>query len=153
MFCGGSLIANKGFRLGNTRVANWFGGSKFAIEKMLGKMYGRSRASFICFIGKSVLTHITERARTSSSSDGSIFRIRRPSENLSKTVVKPFMNETFSSRVFAVKFERSRKFSVDIGRDEKKGCDGSVDGVGRLFPCRVIKSRKRATQSPNYSSA
>jgi hypothetical protein len=49
MFCGGSLIANRGLRLGSTRLANWFGGSKVAIRKMLGNMYGRRSASFICF--------------------------------------------------------------------------------------------------------
>jgi hypothetical protein len=42
------------------------------------------------------------------------------------------MNEIFSSRVFAVKFERSRKLRVDIGSEEKNGWEGSVDGVGRL---------------------
>ena len=72
--------------------------------------------------------------------------MRSPSENLPRTAVNPFMNEIFSSRVFAVKFDRSRKFSVEMGRDEKKGCEGSVDGVGRSFACRVISSRKRAVK-------
>jgi hypothetical protein len=56
---------------------------------------------------------------TSSSSDGNIFRILKPSENLPRTLVNPFMNDIFSSRVFAVKFDRSRKFSVEIGSEEK----------------------------------
>lgn len=30
------------------------------------------------------------------------------------------MKEIFSSRVFEVKLERSKKLSVDMGRDEKK---------------------------------
>lgn len=68
---------------------------------------------------------------TSSRSEGKIFRVRRPSENLSKTPVSPFMNETFSSLVFAVKLERSKKLRVDIGKEEKKGCDGRdvVEGL------------------------
>lgn len=70
--------------------------------------------------------------RTSSSKDGKIFRVRRPSEKRSRTFVRPRMNEIFSSRVFAVKFERSRKLRVDIGSEEKNGWEGSVDGVGLL---------------------
>jgi hypothetical protein len=41
------------------------------------------------------------------------------------------MKDTFSSRDLVEKLARSRKLRVDIGREEKKGCDGSVDGVGR----------------------
>jgi hypothetical protein len=41
------------------------------------------------------------------------------------------MNEIFSSLVFAVKLLRSRKLSVEIGSEEKNGCEGSADGVGR----------------------
>lgn len=68
---------------------------------------------------------------TSSSSDGKIFLVLKPSENRSSTLVNPFMKDIFSSLVFAVKFDRSRKFKVDIGRDEKKAWEGSVSGVGR----------------------
>ena len=57
---------------------------------------------------------------TSSTREGRIFRIRRPSENLSRTVVNPFIKDIFSSLVFEVKFDRSKKFKVDIGSDEKK---------------------------------
>lgn len=60
------------------------------------------------------------REPTSSSNEGRIFLVRNPSENLSKTLVNPFMKEIFSSRVFEVKLERSKKLSVDMGRDEKK---------------------------------
>ena len=81
---------------------------------------------------------------TSSTSDGKIFRVRSPSENLSSTPVSPFMNEIFSSRVFAVKLERSRKFKVEMGREEKKGCDGRVSGVGRELGRRVINDRRSA---------
>jgi hypothetical protein len=34
--------------------------------------------------------------------------------------------------------------SVDIGREEKKGCDGNVAGVGRCCEPRVIIERRRA---------
>jgi hypothetical protein len=75
---------------------------------------------------------------TSSTREGKIFLVLRPSLNLSKTLVRPFMNETFSSRVFEAKFERSKKFRVDIDNEEKNACDGIVDGVGLLCGCRVI---------------
>lgn len=80
---------------------------------------------------------------TSSTRDGKIFLVRSPSENLSRTPVSPFINEIFSSRVFAVKLERSRKFKVEMGREEKKECDGRVSGVGRESGCRVINERSR----------
>jgi hypothetical protein len=54
------------------------------------------------------------------------------------------MNEIFSSLDFVLKLERSKKLSVDIGREEKKGCDGSVTGVGRCCEPRVIIERSRA---------
>ena len=47
MFCGGSLIANKGFRLGNTIDANCVGVSICEMENTLGNMYGRRCLSFI----------------------------------------------------------------------------------------------------------
>jgi hypothetical protein len=86
----------------------------------------------------------TKGIRTSSTREGKILRIRSPWENLSKTVVSPFINDIFSSLVFEVKLDRSKKLSVEIGKDEKNGYDGNVDGVGRLSACRVIKDRKRA---------
>ena len=52
------------------------------------------------------------------------------------------MKEIFSSRVFAVKLERSRKFKVEMGSEEKKGCDGRVSGVGRELEYRVIRDRR-----------
>lgn len=58
---------------------------------------------------------------TSSTSEGKIFRVRNPSENRSRTLVRPFMKVIFSSRDFDAKFDRSRKLSVDMDRDEKKG--------------------------------
>jgi hypothetical protein len=82
--------------------------------------------------------------RTSSNRDGRIFLVRSCSENLSKTVVNPFINDIFSSRVLEVKFERSRKFRVDIGKEEKNGWEGSVVGEGRLFGCLVIDNRSKA---------
>jgi len=55
------------------------------------------------------------------------------------------MNEIFSSRVLAVKFDLSRKVKVEIGNEEKKGSEGSVSGVGLEPYCRVIRERKSAT--------
>ena len=125
MFCGGSLIANNGFKLGSTSDANWDGDNMWEIAKTFGRIYGSKCVSFI-----------------SSRREGSIFRVRRPSENLSRTPARPFMNEIFSSRDFAAKFERSRKFSVDIGREEKNACDGSVVGEGRFCGCLVMRAFK-----------
>ncbi len=89
-----------------------------------------------------------ERApRTSSRRVGNILRVRNPSENLSSTLVKPFMKEIFSSRVFAAKLDRSRKFKVDTGNDEKKACRGRSDGVGRLCGCRVMSAFRSAIGS------
>lgn len=68
---------------------------------------------------------------TSSRSEGKILRVCKLSENRFSTPAKPFINEIFSSLDFVVKFERSRKLSVDIGSEEKKGCVDNVDGVGR----------------------
>lgn len=67
---------------------------------------------------------------TSSSNEGRIFLVRKPSENRSRTFVRPFMKEIFSSRVFAVKLERSKKFKVEMGNEEKKAWEGNVSGVG-----------------------
>jgi hypothetical protein len=52
------------------------------------------------------------------------------------------MKEIFSSRVFAVKLDRSRKFKVEMGSEEKKGWDGRVSGVGRELEYRVIRDRR-----------
>lgn len=57
------------------------------------------------------------------------------------------MKETFSSRVLAVKFDRSRKFRVEIGSEEKNGWVGRVDGVGLEAPVRVTRDRTRAAQA------
>ena len=77
---------------------------------------------------------------TSSRRDGKTFLTLSPSENLSRTLVKPFMNEIFSSRLFAAKLDLSRKLRVDIGSDEKNECEGSEDEVSRFVGCRVIKA-------------
>lgn len=54
------------------------------------------------------------------------------------------MNDIFSSLVLAVKLDLSKKLRVEIGREEKKGWEGRVVGVGRLLECRVIKDRSSA---------
>jgi hypothetical protein len=81
---------------------------------------------------------------TSSNKEGRIFRVRSPSENLPKTVLRPFINETFSSRDFEVKLERSRKLSVETGNELKNGYDSKVVGVGRELAWRVINERIRS---------
>lgn len=47
------------------------------------------------------------------------------------------MNDTFSSLDLAAKVDRSKKFRVEIGKEEKKGSDGSEAGVGLFCGCRV----------------
>jgi len=64
--------------------------------------------------------------------------MRSPSEKRSNTLVSPFINDIFSSRDLAAKFERSKKFRVEIGREEKKACVGRVVGLGLLWGCRVM---------------
>lgn len=76
--------------------------------------------------------------------DGKILRVFKPSENLSSTAVRPFMNDIFSSRVLDAKVDRSRKLSVEIEREEKKAWDGRADGPGRLCGWRVINEFKRS---------
>ena len=68
---------------------------------------------------------------TSSNSDGRIFRVCNPLVNLLKTPANPFIKDIFSSLVLDVKFERSRKLRVEMGREEKNGWEGRVAGVGR----------------------
>lgn len=114
-----------------------------------GRIYGSRWVSFILntfarfqFVCPLELEHCL--LLTSSRSEGKIFLVCRPSENLFRTPVSPFMKEIFSSLVLAVKLDRSRKFRVEMGREEKNGCEGSVDGVGRSSPRRVISDRMRA---------
>lgn len=92
-----------------------------------------------------------EGTQTSSRRDGKIFLTLRPSENLSKTLVKPFMNEIFSSRLFAAKFDRSRKLRVDIGSDEKKECEGMEDEASLFVGCRVIKAFSIANGTSGFT--
>jgi hypothetical protein len=80
---------------------------------------------------------------TSPSRVGKILRVRRPSENLSKTLTSPFMNDIFSSLVFDVKFDLSKKLRVEMGKEEKNGWDGRFEGVGLFVGWRVIKERSR----------
>ena len=82
--------------------------------------------------------------RTSSTSEGRIFRVFRPSEKRSRTLVRPFMKEIFSSRVFEAKVDLSRKFKVEIDNDEKNGYVGNDDGVGLLSGCRVTREASNA---------
>jgi hypothetical protein len=54
------------------------------------------------------------------------------------------MNDTFSSRDLVANVERSRKLSVEIGRELKNGCEGRVLGAGLDWGCRVMRSRSSA---------
>lgn len=55
------------------------------------------------------------------------------------------MNDIFSSRDFEAKFDRSRKFKVEIDKDEKKARVGKESGLGRLTACRVISEESNAS--------
>jgi len=48
--------------------------------------------------------------------------------------------------------DRSRKFSVEIGNDEKNEWDGRELGVGRLCECRVIRDVSIAMAKGLYSA-
>lgn len=68
---------------------------------------------------------------TSSTSDGNILRVRRPSENFGRTPDRPFIKAIFSSRDLDAKVDRSKKLRVEIGKEEKNGYVGSAVGPGR----------------------
>lgn len=85
--------------------------------------------------------------RTSSSRDGKIFRVFNPSENRSRTPLRPFIKAIFSSRGFDANVERSRKLSVEIANDENTEADDRVAGEGRGVGCRVISDFNRAGNS------
>ena len=98
------------------------------------------------FSSKLELNCFDQHSLTSSRSVGRILRVRRPSENLSNTLLRPFIKDIFSSRDLVLKLDRSRKFSVDIGSDEKNGWEGSVVGVGRCCDPRVTSDRSKAIE-------
>ena len=60
------------------------------------------------------------------------------------------MNEIFSSRLFAAKFDLSRKLRVDIGNDEKNECEGSEDEVSLFVGCRVINPFSIARRASGF---
>lgn len=107
----------------------------FAIAKTLGRICGSRCVSLIYMRGviSNLLANGNERTKfiTSSSKDGRILRLLKLGENLSKTLVRPFINEIFSSLDLVENVARSRKLSVDIGKEEKNECVGIVDGKGR----------------------
>ena len=82
--------------------------------------------------------------RTSSNREGRIFRTRSPSENRGRTLANPFINEIFSSLDLVAKVDRSRKLRVDMGKEEKKACEGRSVGDGRLCACRVMSELNNA---------
>lgn len=58
------------------------------------------------------------------------------------------MKDIFSSLDLAAKLDRSKKLRVEIGKDEKKACDGSEAGVGLLWGCRVTSDASIAVTGP-----
>lgn len=83
---------------------------------------------------------------TSSSKLGRIFRARKPSENRSNTLARPFMKAIFSSRGLEAKVDRSRKLRVEIESELKNGFVESVDGVGLEAGCRARSRRISANR-------
>jgi hypothetical protein len=49
------------------------------------------------------------------------------------------MKAIFSSWGLAAKVDRSRKFKVETGKEEKNGAEGKVNGVSLECAVRVIK--------------
>lgn len=97
-------------------------------------MYGKRWVSFIYDDNqhrKGIGGRRKKLERTSSIRLGRIFRVRSPSEKLGNTPVSPFINAIFSSRVLEANVDRSRKLSVDIAKEEKKGYVGKLVGPGR----------------------
>ncbi len=112
---------------------------------MFGRMYGIKFTSFIYKLLRSVAVgEVKIESPTSSTRDGSSFLCFRPSEKPLRTEVSPFMKATFSSLGLVEKVDRSRKLSVDTGREEKKDAAGIAETDRRLWRLRVIKFRKSA---------
>ena len=82
---------------------------------------------------------------TSSSKLGRIFRARKPSENRSNTLVRPFMKAIFSSRGLEAKVDRSRKLRVEIESELKNGLVERVDGLGLEAGYRARSRRMSAS--------
>lgn len=62
---------------------------------------------------------------TSSKRLGKIFPLRSRSEKVGSTLTSPLKKVAFSSLGFEAKVVGSRKFNVDIAREEKKECEGN----------------------------
>lgn len=151
--CQGALAYSQEAPLLQTRVSSlevpWPQIEKVRERWQLRRHWVRYKAVSESLSSTKSLRYLTEwnkPQRTSSNNVGSIFRLFRPSENLLRTFVRPFMKEIFSSRVLAVKLDRSKKFRVEIGRDEKKGSLGKLDGVGLPLWFRVTRDRRRAVR-------
>lgn len=63
------------------------------------------------------------------------------------------MKETFSSRDFEAKVDRSKKFRVEIGNDEKNAWVGIVVGVGRPLGLRVMSELRSAAAEPPINNS
>lgn len=86
---------------------------------------------------------------TSSSRLGNILPRRKRSEKVGSTLTSPRRNVAFSSLGFEANVVASKKLSVEIASDEKKGCDGKEARLRRFDGCRVSSLGRRSEfQSP-----
>ena len=116
------LDSEQGFEAGQHQGSKLLRRDNGRNGKHVGQDVGQKMRVFHLREGSGeVRFHCNILTRTSSSSEGRIFRTRSPSEKRSRTLVSPFINDIFSSLDFAAKLDRSKKLSVEIGKDEKKG--------------------------------
>lgn len=99
-------------------------------------------------------TSITNRQRrlTSSNKLGNTLPFRKRSENVGTTLTKPLKNVAFSSRGFDANVVGSRKLSVEIASDEKKGWEGRERREILVDGCRVRRRGKRSLSSELHLS-
>lgn len=83
---------------------------------------------------------------TSSSRLGKIFVLLSRSLNDGNTLTSPRRYVAFSSLGFEANVVGSRKFSVDIAREEKNGCDGKEARLRRDEGCLVSRRGSRSTR-------
>jgi len=74
---------------------------------------------------------------TSSSSDGRTLPFLSLSENVGKTRTSPRKKVAFSSLGLEANVVGSRKLSVDMASEEKKGCEGKEARLSRFAGCLV----------------
>lgn len=129
MFWGGSLSANRGCSLGRT-TANSFLSRFFEISNTFGSKNGSKYGSFI-----------------SSSSERRILPFFKRSEKLGRTRTSPRRNVAFSSRGLEANVVGSRKLSVEMASEEKKGWLLSDCSETRMLGVRVRRRGNRSVVS------